>query len=914
MWFVGLLIGLVVGALVHGGEGAFLGAALGTAAGMFYSISRRDSSASALEGRIRALENAVAALQGQRAVAPERAAEPFSTTAPRPVEPEPSEPLLADEPEPTYAEREPTPAAARAETGAASSRPPLLPPAIFWDWFWKWWTGGNALVRVGVVVLFFGVAFLLKYAYEHSHLPIEARLTAIALGGAVMAAIGWRLRSTKPVYALAMQGGGIGVLYLTAFGAFRLFGVLPAEAAFFLLLALAVFSVVLAVLQDSLSLAILAVSGGFLAPVLASTGQGSHVMLFSYYAVLNLGILGIAVYKAWRPLNVLGFLFTFGIGTLWGARFYRPELLGTTEPFLVLFFLMYVAIAVIFAFRQAPQLKHYLDATVLFGTPLVGFGLQTQLMRETEYGAAWSALAVAALYLALAAILYRRKRETLRMLVEAFLALGVIFVTLAIPLALDGRWTSGAWALEGAAAYWVGVRQGRRLVRAFGLLLQLAAGIAFLSDFNSSYGQVPVLNSYYIGTVLIALAALFSNRTIERHAEHVGPTAMQVAIAVFLWGIAWWVYGGLHEIHSHVPWPERHHAALLFFAGTCGAFSFLFWRGWWIARFPALALPVLMAVMLAIEFASRGSGHPLAGYGALAWPLAFIAHWLILRRDDMVRELQAERQIPELSYLSFAHAAGVWLLAAALAWEVAWQINRAVAGSGVWSLIAWGLAPAALLLGLAYATGRIAWPLRRYPDAYLWYGAGLVAGYLLVWSLFFNVSSEGDPTPLPYFPLLNPLDVTQLFVLAALTSWWRALTEHGVEDARSISRFWSWGFFGAVVFVWLNGVLLRTLHHWSGMPYNLESIARSDLAQASLSVFWTAVALACMFVATRRAYRVLWLAGAGLMAVVVLKLFILDLSKIGGVERIVSFIAVGVLMLVIGYVAPVPPRTASLQK
>src|SRR5713226_8656811 len=89
-----------------------------------------------------------------------------------------------------------------------------------------------------------------------------------------------------------------------------------------------------------------------------------------------------------------------------------------------------------------------------------------------EYGAAWSAVAVSAIYLVLASVLYRRHAETLRMLVEAFLALGVIFATLAIPLAFDGRWTSAAWALEGAAAYWVGVKQGRRLPRAFGLLLQ----------------------------------------------------------------------------------------------------------------------------------------------------------------------------------------------------------------------------------------------------------------------------------------------------------------------------------------------------------------------------------------------------------------------------------------------------------
>jgi uncharacterized membrane protein len=908
MWFVGLLIGLVLGAAVDGGEGAFVGAALGAAAGMVVSLLRRGTAPHGLEARVSALEAAVQDLRRQLAGASMAGAD-----APR-EEPAPAA-LLTPPPE-TTSQTLPAPELLLSETAAApppqpvasaASTPPTQAVPDAFERFWRWLTGGNALVRVGVVVLFFGVAFLLKYAYEHTHLPIELRLAAVALGACAMLAIGWRLRATRPVYALAMQGGGVGVLYLTVFGAFRLFGLLPGEAAFVVLIAVAVLSALLAVLQNALSLAVLGVAGGFLAPVLASTGQGSHVLLFSYYTVLNLGILGIAFYKAWRPLNVVGFVFTFGIGTLWGARFYRPDLFASTEPFLLIFFLMYVAIAVIFAFRQAPQLRHYVDATVVFGTPLIGFGLQARLVSGFEYGAAWSALGAAALYLGLAAVLYRSHRETLRMLVEAFLALGVIFVTLAIPLAVDGRWTAGAWALEGAAAYWVGVRQNRKLVRAFGLLLQFAAGAAFLADLRADYAVVPVLNSFWIGTALIAVSALFSNRTIERHAAQVGHFAMQVAIIVFLWGVAWWVFGGLHEIQRHVPVAERLNAALLFLGATCLVFSELFVRGWWIARFPALALPPVMAVILLMQLAHSGQAHPLAGYGVLAWPLAFLFHFRILRRDHTVRTVQVDRQVPEIRYLPFAHAAGVWLLAATLAWEAAWQIDRIVEGRAVWPLIAWGLVPAALLGALSHQAARAGW-LQRDLNAYLWLGAAPLAAFLWGCLLFANAASNGDPAPLVYLPLLNPLDIAQLIGLGALITWWRSAGEHGIDGPRRMPAAWSWGLFGVAAFVWLNGVLLRSLYHWGGVAYDLESILRSDLAQTAVSVFWTVLALASMVFATRRGYRALWLTGAALMAVVVVKLFLVDLAKVGGVERIVSFIAVGILMLVIGYVSPVPPR------
>jgi uncharacterized membrane protein len=84
--------------------------------------------------------------------------------------------------------------------------------------------------------------------------------------------------------------------------------------------------------------------------------------------------------------------------------------------------------------------------------------------------------------------------------------------------------------------------------------------------------------------------------------------------------------------------------------------------------------------------------------------------------------------------------------------------------------------------------------------------------------------------------------------------------------------------------------------------------------QASLSIFWSMLALLTMLSATRLRLRPLWLTGAGLMGVVVVKLFFIDLSNVGGIERIVSFIGVGLLMLVIGYVSPVPPSLPAEEK
>ncbi|MBI4005217.1 MAG: DUF2339 domain-containing protein, partial [Gammaproteobacteria bacterium] len=272
----------------------------------------------------------------------------------------------------------------------------------------EFFTSGNVVAKIGIIILFFGVAFLINYAVERHAFPIELRLALVALGGIIMLLVGWRLRYKKPAYALVLEGGAVGVLYTTVYAAGQLYVLIPLEYAFFILFTLVVLSGVLAYLEDSRVLAIFGVTGGFLAPVLTSTGQGSHIILFSYYALLNAGIFGIAWFKAWRSLNWVGFIFTFVIASLWGYKYYQPSYFNSTEPFLVLFFLFYVTIAILFAHRQPPDLKGLVDGSLVFGVPLIGFVLQSELVSDFKYGQAWSALTMSAIYIVLTILLWSK--------------------------------------------------------------------------------------------------------------------------------------------------------------------------------------------------------------------------------------------------------------------------------------------------------------------------------------------------------------------------------------------------------------------------------------------------------------------------------------------------------------------------
>jgi uncharacterized membrane protein len=957
MWLVGLIVGGVLGALVGDGVGGVLGALVGAIAGVALSIQERTR----VEERWRHLEQAIAhlhlrmtALEAERraplpgaasdaapapapASAPPAAAAPVAPApapfaqapapfaqapapiapaaapvaqAPAPVAQAPAPVAQAPAPSPELAARAAAPQTSAAPSPerhvhAGSTTPPPAEPVFPELVLPRWLLGSNTLVRVGLLVLFFGIAFLVKFAAEHGFVPIEARLAAVALCGVALLVLGWKLRVRRRGYGLMLQGGGVGVLYLTAFAALRLYALLSAPLAFALLAAIGVLAAVLSVLQDARSLAITGAIGGFLAPVLTSTGGGSHVALFGFYAVLNAGILALAYRKAWRELNLVGFVFTFGLGLLWGARYYRPEIWASIEAFLALFFCCYVAIAVLFAVRQAPRLTHYVDGTLVFGTPIAAFGLQIAVVRHFEYGAAWSAAALGVFYLALAAVLRARQRATLRLLTESFVALGVGFATVAVPLAFDARWTSAVWAVEGAAIVWTGTRQDRWLARLFGMAVQLAAGTAFLLGADRATGDTPVANGFCMGCILLAAAGAFSSRYLERHRDRVRQHELFAARALFVWAALWWLLGGFVEIDRRVPFAWQRHAELLLVAGT-GALLHLLARGrrWESARLGSLCLLPMLGLLLLRMLPSfgrfrSGMDHPFASHAYLGWALGGAVHLWILRAHD-------RRGTPVLPAL---HAGGLWLLAAVLTWEAAWRVDRLADGAHVWPLLGWAIVPLALVALLALPGERLGWPVARHRAAYVDAGALPLVLFLLGWVVAASLTSPGDCAPLPYLAVLNPLDVMQAGALLAVSAWIARLGHLNAEWMPEVKRM-AFAVLGAVAFVALNGALLRALHHHGGVPFRIEVMARSMLVQASLSLFWTLLALLAMVIATRRGVRALWLAGALLLAVVVAKLFLIDLASSGTVERVVSFIGVGVLVIVIGYFAPVPPRSA----
>lgn len=756
----------------------------------------------------------------------------------------------------------------------------------------RWFSEGNVPVKVGMLVLFAGVAALLKYAGDQGWMrfPIELRLAGVALAAVAALGFGWRQREHRRSFALALQGGAIGVLLLVVFAAFKLYPLLPAGAAFGLSVVLVAGAGVLAVRQDAVALAWLGILAGFLAPIWLSTGQGNHVALFGYYAVLNAAIFGIAWYRSWRALNVLGFVFTFAIGTLWGVLRYRPEDYATTQPFLLLFFAFYLLLPILHARRRAGR-RDGLDSCLLFGAPLVAFSLQAGLMRDMlvdgeRLPLALCALGVAAVYAGLAMAL--RRREVYAPLVAPYAVLAAGFATLAVPLALSANATAGIFALEGAAAAWLGLRQGSRLQQLAGAGLQLAAAAGFVIGLDAmGDGGRALANPAFMAALLIAVAG-FASAWSYRRADNNG-----IALAYYGWGLAWWLGNLLAEIQAFAPLAVAPDLVLMLALATG-----------WIAvevhrrSLPSTALQWTGALALAaalplalVQDAEHGT--PLAQLGWASWALFALAGWRVLpgmRRD-------AGQPRPPGRAGDVAHAA--WLLAWPLLASLSLQELGARSELGDGWIYALAVLPwAAMAATLQWRAHWVPTPARvEFEDRRGWLAALLVAIAAGAWLV--GLLAAGESRPLPWIALLNPHDVAQLALLAVVAGWVYAQPGWARQRAPLLA---------GAAFVLVSVVTLRACHHWGGVAWT-EAMFHTSLVQTSLTVVWSLLGVLGWIVGSRRGQRGLWLGGAVLMAVVLAKLLLVDRQHLGNLLGIVSFIAYGLLCTVVGYLAPAPPRS-----
>ncbi len=753
-------------------------------------------------------------------------------------------------------------------------------PSVITAWLTNYFTGGNLLVRIGGVVLFIGLAFLVKYAAEHSVISMEMRLWTIAFVAVVLMGIGWRLREREGAYGQVLQGLGVAMLYLVIYGASKFYGLLALETAFALMLLVVIIASLLAVLEDALPLALFASAGGFLVPILTSSGDGSHVMLFSYYVFLNLGIFIVAWYRSWRVLNLLGFVFTFVIATAWGVLRYRSGMFESTEPFLLIFFAMYLVISILFTLKHPYEPKNLVDGTLVFGLPVVTFPLQLSLVQHFAYGEAYSAVALGMLYALLYWILKNKERTGL--LAQSFLALSVVFFTIAVPYIFDGDVSAALWSLESAAIIWVSLKQNKVIARYFGIFLLLVSVVVYPE--SVSYGGISMVE--YLGFLIVITSTMTVAWLLDTHRE-ILHRFTHYFIYLFL-------------LLSLILWFTATPSQLAYFGDDAYVFSLIVAALICVAvvqaikwRLLSMNLQGFLPLGAFLFYASKDVGdyldtvHPFLSYGLWAFVGLIGVQYLLLSLYDKLWR-----------YAKVLHVLTLWFMVSVLTFEVHYHMALAQVGQSM-MLISWGIVTLLFAMGILLFSKY----LGKHKQAYQNIGLAGLFVCLALWEIrAFGVPS--DFRGIDYFPLLNPIDFMQLSVLGTMVYGVRKQSEIWAKS--SILQMYS----GITVLEWvlLTVIFARYVHALQGIAYTSTALWQSSYFQTGISILWSVVAIVAMVFSKVYKQRTLWLGGFGLLILVVLKLFFVELAHSGTIERIISFIVVGTLLLLIGYFVPMPPN------
>lgn len=368
------------------------------------------------------------------------------------------------------------------------------------------------LNRIGIIAILIGVAYFLKYAFDSEWIGETGRVVIGILAG--IAVIVWSERFRKhgqAPFSYSLKAIGIGTLYLSFWGAFQLYHLVPAGAAFAAMILVTAFTIAMALTQNAEILAGFALAGGFSTPVLVSSGQNHELVLFSYVTLLDLAILILVTKKPWRRLLVGSFIGTVTLYIGWYAEYYSSNQVVPTVIFLFLFGAIFAVIPLLTPLTRSRWHAGFsvtLTILPLVNAAAVFLGLYL-IYRDEPITLAWYALALAAAYLALSSQLKRRvssEPDVVKLINMLHVAIAIAFITVAIPLKLSEHWITIGWLAESGVLLFVGVRTKSHFLRALAIAA-LVLGIIRLLIFDNFHVTTLVFNARF-GTYLLAIAIL----------------------------------------------------------------------------------------------------------------------------------------------------------------------------------------------------------------------------------------------------------------------------------------------------------------------------------------------------------------------------------------------------------------------
>lgn len=377
--------------------------------------------------------------------------------------------------------------------------------------------GENLISKIGILITIIGVAIGAKYSIEHN---LISPLTRIILGygtGIALLLVGMKLKKNYEKYSAVLVSGAMTIMYFITFAAHSFYHLIPQVLTFVLMVVFTIFTVVAALNYKQQIIAQLGLVGAYAVPFLLSDGSGKAEVLFAYVAIINIGILFVSFKKYWRSLYYSSFILSWLIFFSWFIiRYSTSAHFGIAFTFIAVTFLTFYATYLAYKLLQK-KVFEIKDVALILLNSFIFFGIGYYLLAIHPIGKhylGFFAIINALIHFVVSVVVYKQKLAD-KNLFYLIGGLVLVFLTIAIPIQLDGNWVTLLWAGEAALLFWIGRSKN---VRIYENLSYPVMGLAFFSliqDWSRVYGSnlimdnldyVPIFNINFLSSALLIIS------------------------------------------------------------------------------------------------------------------------------------------------------------------------------------------------------------------------------------------------------------------------------------------------------------------------------------------------------------------------------------------------------------------------
>ena len=374
--------------------------------------------------------------------------------------------------------------------------------------------GENLISKIGIAILIIGVAIGAKYSIDNDLISPLVRIILGYLVGLALLGISIKLKKNYANFSAILVSGAMTIMYFITFAAYSFYALIPLLLAFILMLLLTVATVAVALNYNRQLIAHIGLVGAYSVPFLLSDTKGDVSILFSYMAIINCGILFIAFKKYWKPLNVVSFAITWLVFFSWYVSDYQSDVdFWVAAIFLTLFFVIFYLTFLAYKIFKKENFE-MLDVLLLLANSFVFYGIGYSVIDTTVNGEAYLGLYTllnAALHLLVSLLIYRQKLAD-KNIFYFVTGLVLVFITLAIPVQLDGNWVTLLWVAEATLLFWIGRTKNAPRYEKIAYVLMLLAFFSITQDwtqagytndfYESSKAFTPILNIGFLSALI----------------------------------------------------------------------------------------------------------------------------------------------------------------------------------------------------------------------------------------------------------------------------------------------------------------------------------------------------------------------------------------------------------------------------